>query len=163
MRPFLGGGDMIREVRKDAISYADPPLKMEAGTPGIVQTIGLGVALDYMTGLGMDNIAAHERTLARLCERAVRGAELAEHPGARRRTRGRSSRSPCRGRRMPHDVSTVVDRKGVAVRAGHHCAQPLMTHLGLTATCRASFGLYNTTEEVDVLVEALETCHELFS
>ena len=111
----------------------------------------------------MDNIAAHERTLARLCQRAVRGAELAEHSGQGARTRGRSSRSRCEGPAHAHDISTVVDRKGVAVRAGHHCAQPLMAHLGLTATCRASFGLYNTTEEVDVLVEALETCHELFS
>ncbi len=99
MRPFLGGGDMIREVRQDAITYADPPLRMEAGTPGIVQTIGLGVALDYMTGLGMDSIAAHERSLARLCHRPVSGAELAEHPGQGARTRGRSSRSRWRGRR----------------------------------------------------------------
>jgi len=162
MRPFLGGGDMIREVRKDAVSYADPPLKMEAGTPGIVQTIGLGVALDYMTGLGMDNIAAHERGLRDYATARFNGLNWlniqGEAPG-----KGAIFSFTLEGPAHAHDISTVVDRKGVAVRAGHHCAQPLMAHLGLTATCRASFGLYNTTDEVDVLVDALETCHELFS
>ncbi len=162
MRPFLGGGDMIREVRKDAISYADPPLKMEAGTPGIVQTIGLGVALDYMTGLGMDSIAAHERSLRDYASSRFKGLNWLNIQG-QAPDKGAIFSFTLQGPAHAHDVSTVVDRKGVAVRAGHHCAQPLMTHLGLTATCRASFGLYNTTEEVDVLVEALETCHELFS
>ena len=162
MRPFLGGGDMIREVRKDAISYTDPPLKMEAGTPGIVQTIGLGVALDYMTGLGMDSIAAHERSLRDYASSRFKGLNWLNIQG-QAPDKGAIFSFTLQGPAHAHDVSTVVDRKGVAVRAGHHCAQPLMTHLGLTATCRASFGLYNTTEEVDVLVEALETCHELFS
>ena len=162
MRPFLGGGDMIREVRKDAISYADPPLKMEAGTPGIVQTIGLGVALDYMTGLGMDSIAAHERSLRDYASSRFKGLNWLNIQG-QAPEKGAIFSFTLQGPAHAHDISTVVDRKGVAVRAGHHCAQPLMTHLGLTATCRASFGLYNTVEEVDVLVEALETCHELFS
>jgi cysteine desulfurase/selenocysteine lyase len=162
MRPFLGGGDMIREVRKDAISYADPPLRFEAGTPAIAATIGLGVALDYMTGLGLDNIAAHEASLRDYTASRLSGLNWLNLQGTAP-GKGAIFSFTLDGAAHPHDISTVVDRKGVAVRAGHHCAQPLMTHLGLTATCRASFGLYNTTEEVDVLVDALETCHELFS
>ena len=159
MRPFLGGGDMIREVRQDAISYADPPLKFEAGTPPIVSTIGLGVAIDYMTALGMDNIAAHERGLRDYASARLGGLNWLNLQGTAP-GKGAIFSFTLDGQAHPHDISTVVDRKGVAVRAGHHCAQPLMTHLGLTATCRASFGLYNTTEEVDVLVDALETCHD---
>jgi cysteine desulfurase/selenocysteine lyase len=162
MRPFLGGGDMIREVRQDGISYADPPLKFEAGTPGIVATIGLGAALDYVTALGMDNIAAHERSLRDYADARLRGLNWLNLQGSAP-DKGAIFSFTLQGPAHPHDISTVVDRKGVAVRAGHHCAQPLMTHLGLTATCRASFGLYNTPAEVDVLVDALETCHELFS
>ncbi len=162
MRPFMGGGDMIREVTKDAVSYADPPLRMEAGTPGIVQIIGLGVALDYMTGLGMENIAAHERDLRDYASARFQGLNWLNLQG-RARDKGAIFSFTLQGQAHAHDISTVVDRKGVAVRAGHHCAQPLMTFLGLTATCRASFGLYNTEGEVDVLIDALETCHELFS
>jgi cysteine desulfurase/selenocysteine lyase len=162
MRPFLGGGDMIREVRQDGISYTDPPLKFEAGTPGIVATIGLGAALDYVTALGMDNIAAHERSLRDYADARLRGLNWLNLQGSAP-DKGAIFSFTLQGPAHPHDISTVVDRKGVAVRAGHHCAQPLMTHLGLTATCRASFGLYNTPAEVDVLVDALETCHELFS
>jgi cysteine desulfurase/selenocysteine lyase len=162
MRPFLGGGDMIREVRKDAISYADPPLRFEAGTPSIVSTIGLGVALDYMTGLGLDNIAAHEASLRDYAMERLSGLNWLNLQGTAPE-KGAIFSFTLEGAAHPHDISTVVDRKGVAVRAGHHCAQPLMAHLGVTATCRASFGLYNTMAEVDVLVDALETCHELFS
>ena len=162
MRPFLGGGDMIREVTREAVSYADAPLKFEAGTPGIVQTIGLGVALDYMTALGLDNIAAHEGALRDYARARFAGLNWlqiqGDAPG-----KGAIFSFTIEGPAHAHDISTVVDRKGVAVRAGHHCAQPLMAHLGLTATCRASFGLYNTQGEVDVLVEALDTCHDLFS
>ncbi len=162
MRPFLGGGDMIRDVGKEVITYADPPLKFEAGTPGIVETIGLGVALDYMQGLGMANIAAHERSLRDYATARFAGLNWlniqGDAPG-----KGAIFSFTLQGQAHAHDISTVVDRKGVAVRAGHHCAQPLMSHLGLSATCRASFGLYNTVAEVDVLVAALETCHELFS
>jgi cysteine desulfurase/selenocysteine lyase len=162
MRPFHGGGDMIREVRQDGISYADPPLKMEAGTPGIVATIGLGAALEYMMALGLDDIAAHERGLRDYASERLGGLNWLNVQG-RAPGKGAIFSFTLQGPAHPHDVSTVVDRKGVAVRAGHHCAQPLMTHLGLTATCRASFGLYNTEAEVDALVDALETCHELFS
>lgn len=161
MRPFLGGGDMIREVRRDGITYADPPLRFEAGTPNIVQTIGLGAALRYLSGLGPENIAAHEARLgdyarARLLE--VAGLQLY---GASQ-NRGSIVSFNLDGAHS-HDVSTIIDRRGVAVRAGHHCAQPLMERLGTTATCRASFGLYNTEAEVDALVDALEAARRVLA
>jgi len=162
MRPFIGGGDMIREVHRDEITYADPPMMFEAGTPAIVQQIGLGVALDYLSEVGMERIAAHEAHL---------GAHAAERLGSLPWLRLQGT-APGKGAIFsftldgpahPHDLSTVLDKKGVAVRAGHHCAGPLMDALGLTATCRASFAFYNTPAEVDVLVEALELCHDLFA
>ena len=161
MRPFMGGGDMIREVAKDAVTYADPPMKFEAGTPGIVQTIGLGAALDYLMGLGMDNIAAHERDLCAYARTRLDGLNWLNVQG---QSAGKAAifSFTLEGAAHAHDISTVLDKKGVAVRAGHHCAQPLMTHLGVTATARASFGLYNTRQEVDVLIDALELCHDLF-
>lgn len=162
MRPFLGGGDMIREVSKETVTYNDPPHKFEAGTPGIVATIGLGVALDYMTGLGMEAIAAHEHALGVYATERLSGLNWLNLQGTAP-GKGAIFSFTLEGGAHPHDISTIVDRKGVAVRAGHHCAQPLMAHLGVSATCRASFGLYNTTQEVDVLVAALETCHALFS
>jgi len=161
MRPFMGGGDMIREVTRDHVSYADGPMKFEAGTPGIVQQIGLGAAIDYLTGLGMENVAAHERILRDYARQRLGGLNWLDLQG-RSAGKGAIFSFTMRGGAHPHDISTVVDRKGVAVRAGHHCAQPLMAHLGVTATCRASFALYNTTDEVDRLVDALELCHELF-
>lgn len=162
MRPFMGGGDMIRDVGRDVVTYNDPPLRFEAGTPGIVQTIGFGAALDYMTALGMDNIAAHEASLRDYASVRLAGLNWLNVQGTAP-GKGAIFSFTIEGAGHPHDISTVVDRKGVAVRAGHHCAQPLMEFLGVTATCRASFGLYNTKTEVDVLVEALETCHKLFA
>ena len=162
MRPFLGGGDMIRHVHKDAVEYNDPPMKFEAGTPAIVQQIGLGAALEYMMGLGMENIAAHERILRDYVRAKFDGLNWLNVQGTSE-TKGAIFSFTLDGAAHPHDISTVLDKKGVAVRAGHHCAGPLMDHLGVTATCRASFGLYNTTDEVDRLVEALELCHELFA
>ena len=162
MRPFLGGGDMIREVMRDHVSYNDPPMKFEAGTPGIVNQIGLGVALEYLMALGMDNVAAHETAL-RDYARARLGGLNWLHVQGNSATKGAIFSFTLDGPAHAHDISTVLDQKGVAVRAGHHCAQPLMEHLGLTATCRASFGLYNTREEVDALVEALELCRDLFA
>jgi cysteine desulfurase/selenocysteine lyase len=160
MRPFMGGGDMIKEVHRDSVVYAEPPMKFEAGTPGIVQQIGLGVALDYMMGLGMENIAAHEGTLRDYARERLHGLNwlnvYGDAPG-----KGAIFSFTMSGGAHPHDISTILDKKGVAVRAGHHCAGPLMDHLGETATCRASFGLYNTKAEVDTLVDALELCHEL--
>ncbi|MEM6466522.1 MAG: cysteine desulfurase [Pseudomonadota bacterium] len=162
MAPFMGGGDMIREVHKDRVTYNDAPHKFEAGTPGIVQMIGLGAAIDYMTSLGMANIAAHEAGLRDYASQRLGGLNWLNQQGTTPDKAAIFSFT-IEGAGHPHDISTVVDQKGVAVRAGHHCAQPLMEHLGLGATCRASFGLYNTKDEVDTLVEALELCHELFA
>jgi len=162
MRPFMGGGDMIREVHKDQVIYNDPPMKFEAGTPGIVQQIGLGVALDYMMGLGMENIAAHERVLRDYARDRLDGLNWLNVQGTSAEKAAIFSFT-LDGAAHAHDISTILDKKGVAVRAGQHCAGPLMAHMGVTATCRASFGLYNTTEEVDVLIDALELAHELFA
>lgn len=161
MRPFLGGGDMIREVTRDSVTYNDPPMKFEAGTPGIVQQIGLGVALDYLSGLGMTNIASHERDLRDYARAKLAGLNWLTVQGTSE-TKGAIFSFTLQGQAHAHDISTVLDKRGVAVRAGTHCAMPLMQHLGVGATCRASFGLYNTRDEVDVLISALELCHELF-
>ncbi len=162
MRPFIGGGDMIKEVSKDQVIYNDPPMKFEAGTPGIVQTIGLGVALDYMMDLGMDAIAAHEAGLRDYAMQRLTGLNWLQVQGITPDKAAIFSFT-LDGAGHAHDVSTILDKKGVAVRAGHHCAGPLMDHLGVTATCRASFGLYNTTDEVDTLIDALELAHDLFA
>jgi cysteine desulfurase/selenocysteine lyase len=161
MRPFLGGGDMIREVSREAVTWNDPPMKFEAGTPGIVQQIGLGVALEYMMGLGMENIAAHERKLRDYARDKLAGLNWLQVQG-NSAGKGAIFSFTLEGPAHAHDISTVLDKRGIAVRAGTHCAMPLMEHLGVGATCRASFGLYNTVEEVDALVSALELCHDLF-
>ena len=161
MRPFLGGGDMIREVTRETVTYADPPMKFEAGTPGIVATIGLGAALDYLTALGMDNVLAHETALRDRARDRLGGLNWLSVQGHS------AGKAAIFSFTMPgahaHDISTILDQKGIAVRAGTHCAMPLMEHLGVTATCRASFGLYNTLDEVDRLVEGLELCRRLFA
>ncbi|WP_282151237.1 cysteine desulfurase [Ruegeria atlantica] len=162
MRPFIGGGDMIKEVSKDQVIYNDPPMKFEAGTPGIVQTIGLGVALDYMMDLGMENIAAHEAGLRDYAMQRLTGLNWLQVQGTRPDKAAIFSFT-MDGAGHAHDVSTILDKKGVAVRAGHHCTGPLMDFYGVTATCRASFGLYNTTDEVDILIDALELAHDLFA
>jgi cysteine desulfurase/selenocysteine lyase len=161
MRPFMGGGDMIREVHKDAITWNDPPMKFEAGTPGIVQQIGLGVALHYMMDLGMANIAAYENTLRDYTRTRLDGLNWLNVQGTTQDKAAIFSFTMT-GAAHAHDISTVLDKKGVAVRAGQHCVGPLMDYLGVSATCRASFGLYNTEAEVDTLIDALELCHELF-
>ena len=161
MRPFLGGGDMIREVTRETVSYNDPPMKFEAGTPGIVQQIGLGVALDYLMDLGMANVAAHERRLRDHARDRLGGLNWLNLQG-NSAEKGAIFSFTLQGAAHAHDISTVLDKRGIAVRAGTHCAMPLMAHLGVTATCRASFGLYNTVEEVEALVSALEFCQELF-
>jgi cysteine desulfurase/selenocysteine lyase len=162
MRPFIGGGDMIREVHKDRIDYAAPPMKFEAGTPGIVQQIGLGVALDYMMDLGMEEIAGHEERIRDYTRERLSGLNWLNLQGTSE-TKAAIFSFTLGGAAHAHDISTILDKKGVAVRAGHHCAGPLMDHLGLSATCRASFGLYNTEAEVDVLVDALELAHDLLA
>ena len=162
MRPFMGGGDMIREVHKDCVTYADPPMKFEAGTPGIVQAIGLGAALEYLMDLGMDNIAAHEDRLRDYAVARLSGLNWLNLQGTAPDKAAIFSFT-LDGAAHAHDISTILDKKGVAVRAGHHCAGPLMDHIGVTATCRASMGLYNTEAEIDTLVEALELAHDLFA
>ena len=161
MRPFMGGGDMIREVTKDNVTWADAPMKFEAGTPGIVQTIGMGVALDYMTSIGMEAIAAHERDLTQYAQSRLDGLNWLQVQG-KAPGKGAIFSFTLDGAAHAHDISTILDKKGVAVRAGQHCTGPLMEHLGVNATCRASFGMYNTREEVDALIEALELAHDLF-
>ncbi len=162
MRPFLGGGDMIREVTKDGITYNDAPMKFEAGTPGIVQTIGMGVALDYMMNIGMQNIAAHEASLRDYAVSRLSGLNWVQVQGTTPDKAAIFSFT-LDGAAHAHDISTILDKKGVAVRAGQHCCGPLMQHLGQTATCRASFGMYNTNAEIDTLIEALELAHDLFA
>ena len=162
MRPFMGGGDMIRDVTRETVTWNDPPMKFEAGTPGIVQTIGLGVALEYMMDIGMDQIARHEQGLRDYARDRLDGLNWLNVQG-QSATKGAIFSFTLEGAAHAHDISTVLDKKGVAVRAGSHCAMPLMAHLGVTATCRASFGVYNTTDEVDVLIDALELCHDLFA
>ena len=162
MRPFLGGGDMIREVTKDGIIYNDAPMKFEAGTPGIVQTIGMGVGLEYMMNVGMENIAAHEASLRDYAVTRLAGLNWLQVQGTTPDKAAIFSFT-LDGAAHAHDISTILDKKGVAVRAGQHCCGPLMQHLGQTATCRASFGMYNTNAEIDTLIEALELAHDLFA
>ena len=161
MRPWHGGGDMIRTVAKEAVTYNDPPHKFEAGTPPIAQVIGLAAALRYMQGVGMEAIAAHENALRDYARERLGGLNWLSVQG-QSETKGAIFSFTMEGAHA-HDISTVLDRYGVAVRAGHHCCQPLMEHLGVNATCRASFGMYNSTDEVDVLVQSLEKAHALFA
>ncbi len=160
MQPFQGGGEMILDVMEDEVTYADPPHRFEAGTPPIAQAIGLGAALDYMESIGREAIAAHENEL-----RDYARAELTKINSLRiigdAPDKGAIFSFELEGIHA-HDVSMVIDRSGVAVRAGTHCAQPLMQHYGVTSTCRASFAMYNTKQEVDVLVEALEKARSFF-
>jgi cysteine desulfurase/selenocysteine lyase len=161
MRPFMGGGEMIVEVTEDAVTYNEPPHRFEAGTPPIVQAIGLGYALDYMDNIGRAAIAAHEADLAAYAHERLSSVNsmriIGTAPG-----KGGIFSFELEGIHA-HDVSMVIDRAGVAVRAGTHCAQPLLKRFGVTSTCRASFGLYNTRAEVDVLVDALEQARKFFA
>ena len=161
MPPYQGGGDMIASVSFAGTTFKAPPDRFEAGTPAIVEAIGLAAAIDYVEALGHDAIAAHERELldyatARLS--AVPGLRI--YGSAPEKAAIVSFTLDCA---HPHDIGTIVDRAGVAIRTGHHCAQPLMERLGVGATARASFGLYNTRAEVDALVFALEQVREIFA
>jgi cysteine desulfurase/selenocysteine lyase len=160
MPPYQGGGEMIGEVSEDWITYADPPHRFEAGTPAIVQAIGLGAALDYMMRLGRQKIAAHEATLLDHATERLQEMNSITLYG-RARDKGAILSFSMKGAH-PHDVSTVLDRYGVAVRAGTHCTQPLLARYGVTATCRASFAMYNTHEEVDRLADALLAAQRIF-
>jgi cysteine desulfurase/selenocysteine lyase len=161
MPPFLGGGDMIRRVTFDGAEWNDLPWKFEAGTPSIAQAIGLGAAVDYLEAVGMDRIKAYEHAIADYALEAlseVKGVSTLGPPAAER---GAVIAFTVDGMH-PHDVAELLNREGVAIRAGHHCAMPLHQKLGLTATSRASFYLYNTFEEVDRLVAALRKAQQLF-
>ncbi|MBA4783050.1 MAG: cysteine desulfurase [Rhizobiales bacterium] len=160
MPPYMGGGEMIKDVTPDGVTYNDPPHRFEAGTPPIAQAIGLGAALDYIESIGRENIARHEADL---------GAYATERLSAINSVRIIGN-APGKGAILSfelagihaHDVSMVIDRAGVAVRAGTHCAQPLLQRYGVTSTCRASFGMYNTRAEVDVLADALLKAVDFF-
>jgi cysteine desulfurase/selenocysteine lyase len=160
MRPFNGGGEMIREVTQGEITYADPPARFEAGTPPIVQAVGMAAALDYVDGVGREAIAQHETGLTVYAMRRLKelnwiriiGEAKGKGPIVSFETQGIHA----------HDLSTVLDREGVAVRGGHHCAQPLMARFGVMSTARTSFALYNTKLEVDALVNALHVARKVF-
>lgn len=160
MRPFEGGGEMIETVTEDTVTYNEPPHRFEAGTPPIVQAIGLGAALDYMEVIGRDRIAAHEAELTAYAHERLRGIDalriFGDAPG-----KGAIVSFELEGIHA-HDVSMLIDRSGVAVRAGTHCAQPLLKRFGVTSTCRASFAMYNTRAEIDALAEALEKARRFF-
>ncbi len=161
MPPFLGGGEMIRDVTEDYVTYAEPPHRFEAGTPPIVQAIGLGAALTYMESVGREAIAAHEARLRDYAQERLAAINSLRIYGTAK-GKGAIVSFNIEGAH-PHDVSTIIDREGVAVRAGTHCAQPLLARFGTTATCRASFGMYNTLEEVDRLAAALEKARGFFA
>ena len=161
MRPYNGGGEMIREVAREFVSYGDPPHKFEAGTPAIVEAIGLGAAIDYVNSIGKERISAHEHDLLAYAEARLREINSLRVIGTAK-GKGPIISFEMKGAH-PHDVATVIDRQGVAVRAGTHCVMPLLERFNVTATCRASFGMYNTREEIDHLAQALIKARELFA
>ncbi|MCK1744588.1 cysteine desulfurase [Bradyrhizobium sp. 139] len=161
MRPFNGGGEMIREVSRDIVTYGDPPHKFEAGTPAIVEAVGLGAAIDYVNSIGKERIAAHEHDLLTYAQGKLREINSLRLIGTAR-GKGPVISFELEGAH-PHDVATVIDRQGIAVRAGTHCVMPLLERFNVTATCRASFGMYNTREEVDHLAQALLKARDLFA
>ncbi|MBS3965983.1 MAG: cysteine desulfurase [Truepera sp.] len=162
MPPFLGGGEMIRKVYIDHSTYADIPMRFEAGTPNIAEVIGLGAAVDYLSGIGMQAIFEHDQALARYALERLEGLEGITLYGPRGDDRGGIIPFNLQGIH-PHDVATALDSEGIAVRAGHHCAQPLMRALGVQSTARASFYFYNTEDEVERFVEALVKARDFFA
>ncbi len=161
MRPFNGGGEMIREVYEDRVTYGDPPNKFEAGTPAIVQAIGLGAAIDYVGSIGKERIRAHEAALVKYAHERLREINRVRIFGTTR-DKGPIVAFDVQGAH-PHDIATIIDHSGVAVRAGTHCTMPLLARYGVSATCRASFGLYNTAAEVDSLAQALMKAQDFFA
>jgi cysteine desulfurase/selenocysteine lyase len=160
MPPYQGGGEMIRQVLCEGITYNEPPHRFEAGTPPIIEAIGLGAALRYMMKLGRENIQAHEAALSAYAHERLRRMNSIRIIG-QAEGKGAIIAFEMKGAHA-HDVATVIDRQGVAVRAGTHCAMPLLDRFGATSTCRASFGLYNTMAEVDKLADALQKAESLF-
>jgi cysteine desulfurase/selenocysteine lyase len=161
MPPWQGGGDMIRSVTFEKTTFNELPYKFEAGTPHIAGAVGLAAAIDYLGAVGLPAIAAHERALLAHAEAALRALPDVRLVGAPRERAG--VLSFMLGDVHPHDLATIVDRHGVAIRAGHHCAQPLMRRLGLPATCRASFALYNDASDVEALLRALQAARQVFA
>ena len=161
MRPYNGGGEMIREVAKDWVTYGDPPHKFEAGTPAIVESIGLGAAIDYVGSIGKERIARHEHDLLTYATDRLREINSLRIIGTAR-DKGPVISFEMQGAH-PHDIATVIDRGGIAVRAGTHCVMPLLARYGVTAICRVSFALYNTKDEVDTLAESIVNARELFA
>lgn len=161
MRPYNGGGEMIREVWREVVTYGDPPHKFEAGTPAIVEAVGLGTAIDYVNSIGKERIAAHEHDLVNYAQEKLREINSLRLIGTAR-GKGPVISFELKGAHA-HDVATVIDRQGIAVRAGTHCVMPLLERFNVTATCRASFGMYNTREEVDHLAQALLKARDLFA
>jgi cysteine desulfurase/selenocysteine lyase len=161
MRPFNGGGEMIREVTREVVTYADPPARFEAGTPAIIESVGLAAAIDYMNSFDRAAVAAHEHDLLTYARDGVRELNwlrvIGDAPG-----KGAILSFETEGMHA-HDVATILDREGVAVRAGHHCAQPLMERFGVASTSRASFALYNTRADVDALLAALAKARKILS
>lgn len=161
MPPYMGGGDMIRRVTLEGSTWNDLPWKFEAGTPSIAEGIGLGTAVDYLSSIGMDNIHAHEQLLTSYALEAlsdVKGLTLIGPPAAQK---GGVATFTLDGVH-PHDIAELLDKDGIAIRAGHHCAMPLHHKLRVSATARASFYLYNTTEEIDQLVQSLDKVRKVF-
>ena len=161
MPPFNGGGEMIRDVFEDRVTYGEPPHRFEAGTPPIVQAIGLGAAIDYVGSIGKARIRAHEHELGKYAQERLREINSLRIFGTARE-KGAIVSFEVKGAH-PHDIATIIDRAGVAVRAGTHCVMPLLARYGVSATCRASFALYNTKAEVDRLAEALIKAQDFFA
>ena len=158
--PYQGGGGMINEVTLEGVSFADLPAKYEAGTPPLVEAHGLGIALDYMNTIGVKNIFEHEKELSKYALSKMRAMEFVEIYG---NGNDKSSIISFNLKNVhAHEVASFLDVEGIAIRAGHHCCQPLMRHLGVNATSRVSFGVYNTIQEVDIFIEALNKCKEFF-
>ncbi len=161
MPPFLGGGEMIRKVSIEASNYADIPMRFEAGTPNIAEAIGLGAAVDYLNTVGMDNVLEHDRSLTNYALGKLKKLKAITLYGPEGDDRGGIISFNIEGVH-PHDVATALDSEGIAVRAGHHCAQPLMKALNVQSTARASFYFYNSRSEVDKFVEVLEKTRDFF-
>jgi cysteine desulfurase / selenocysteine lyase len=161
MPPFNGGGEMIKEVSQDSVTYGEPPYRFEAGTPAIVQAIGLGAAIDYVNSIGKARIRAHEGALVKYAHERL-GAINSLRIIGNAKDKGPIVSFELKGAH-PHDVATVIDRQGVAVRAGTHCVMPLLARYGLTATCRASFALYNTKAEIEALAASLAKAQDMFA
>jgi cysteine desulfurase/selenocysteine lyase len=161
MQPYQGGGEMIDTVTLDSITYNEPPHRFEAGTPPIVQAIGLGAAVDYIEAIGRDQIAAHEHEIAAYAAERLKRINslrlIGDAPG-----KGGIFSFELKGAHA-HDVSTILDRYGIAIRAGTHCAMPLLQRFGVTSTCRASLALYSGKDDIDALVDGIEKAREFFA